>query len=56
MENFRRPTRSDIAVSKLTGMPELASLKVFPLNLQVATDEYEQLIALWNLALSKAKR
>lgn len=56
VENFRRPTRSDIAVSKLTGMPDLNSLKVFPLNLQVATDEYEQLIALWNLALAKARR
>lgn len=56
VENFRRPTRSDIAVSKLTSMPDLNSLKVFPLNLQVATEEYEQLIALWNLALAKAKR
>jgi iron(III) transport system substrate-binding protein len=56
VENFRRPTRSDIAVSKLTSMPDLATLKVFPLNLQVANDEYEQLIALWNLALTKAKR
>lgn len=56
VENFRRPTRSDIAVAKLTGMPDLASLKVFPLNLQVANDEYEQLIALWNLALAKARK
>ena len=56
VENFRRPTRSDIPVSKLTGMPDLATLKVFPLNLQVATDEYEQLIGLWNQALAKAKR
>jgi iron(III) transport system substrate-binding protein len=56
VENYRRPTRSDIAVSKLTSMPDLGSLKVFPLNLQVATEEYEQLIALWNLALAKAKR
>ena len=56
VENFRRPTRSDIAVSKLTAMPELSSLKVFPLNLQVATEEYEQLIALWNQAVAKAKR
>ena len=54
-ENFRRPTRTDIAVSKLSSMPDLATLKVFPLDLQVATDEYEQLIALWNLALGKAK-
>ena len=56
VENFRRPTRSDIAVSKLTSMPDLTTLKVFPLNLQVANDEYEQLIAMWNLALAKAKR
>jgi iron(III) transport system substrate-binding protein len=54
-ENFRRPTRSDIAVSKLTSMPDLASLKVFPLNLQIANDEYEQLIAIWNLAVAKGK-
>ena len=56
VENFRRPTRSDIAVSKLTSMPDLASLKVFPLNLQVATDEYEQLVSMWNMAVAKAKR
>ncbi len=48
--------RSDIAVSKQTSMPDLATLKVFALNLQVANDEYAQLIALWNLALAKAKR
>jgi iron(III) transport system substrate-binding protein len=56
VENYRRPTRSDIAVSKLTTLPDLASLKIFPLNLQVATDEYEQLISMWNLAVAKAKR
>lgn len=53
IENFRRPTRSDIAVSKLTSLPDLNSLKLFPLNLQVATEEYEQVIALWNLAIAK---
>jgi iron(III) transport system substrate-binding protein len=55
-ENFRRPTRSDIAVSKMTSLPDLAGLKVFPLNLQLANEEYEQLIALWNLALAKTKQ
>jgi iron(III) transport system substrate-binding protein len=54
-ENFRRPTRTDIAVSKITSLPDLNGMKVFPLNLQLANDEYEQLIALWNLALAKAK-
>ena len=55
VENYRRPTRTDIAVSKLTSLPDLAGIKVFPLNLQVATDEYEQLIAMWNLSLTRAK-
>lgn len=55
-EQFRRPTRNDIALSKLAGLPELSSLKVFPLNLQLATEEYEQVIALWNLALAKTRR
>jgi iron(III) transport system substrate-binding protein len=52
----RRPTRTDIAVSKLTRMPELIDLKVFPLDPKQAADDYDQLIALWNLALNNAKR
>lgn len=55
VKNFRRPTRSDVQVSKLTALPELKSVKVFPLNQEAASAEYEQLIALWNLAVAKAR-
>jgi iron(III) transport system substrate-binding protein len=52
---FRRPTRTDIQVSKLTALPDIKSVKIFPLDQAAASDEYEQLIALWNMAVSKAK-
>ena len=54
-KHFRRPTRTDIAVSKLTSLPDLKSIKIFPLNQDDASSEYQQLIALWNLAVSKAR-
>ena len=53
--NFRRPTRTDIAVSKLTTLPDLKSIKIFPLDQEKASQEYEQLVALWNLAINKAR-
>ena len=53
VKNFRRPTRTDIAVSKLTSLPDLKSIKIFPLSQEAASAEYEQLVALWNLAISK---
>ena len=52
---FRRPTRTDIQVSKLTSLPDLKSIKIFPLDQTAAANEYEQLVSLWNLAVSKAK-
>jgi iron(III) transport system substrate-binding protein len=55
VKNFRRPTRTDIAVSKLTTLPDLKSIKIFPLDQEKASAEYEQLVALWNLAVSKAR-
>lgn len=55
VKNFRRPTRSDIQVSKLTSLPDLKSIKIFPLNQEVASNEYEQLVAMWNLAITKAR-
>ena len=54
-KNFRRPTRTDIQVSKLTTLPDLKSIKIFPLNQDAASAEYEQLVALWNIAVSKAR-
>ena len=55
VKNFRRPTRTDIAVSKLTSLPDLKAIKIFPLDNEKASEEYEQLVALWNLAVSKAR-
>ncbi|MDR2450282.1 MAG: ABC transporter substrate-binding protein [Candidatus Accumulibacter sp.] len=52
---FRRPTRTDIQVSRLTSLPDINSVKIFPLDQAAASEEYEQLVALWNLAVSKAK-
>lgn len=54
-KNFRRPTRTDIQVSKLTALPDLKSIKIFPLDQGAASSEYEQLVALWNIAVSKAR-
>ena len=54
-KNFRRPTRTDIAVSKLTALPDLKAIKIFALDQDQASQEYEQLVALWNLAVSKAR-
>lgn len=55
VKNFRRPTRTDIAVAKLTPLPDLKSIKVFPINQEAASAEYDQLVALWNLAVSKTR-
>ncbi|MEO7055343.1 MAG: extracellular solute-binding protein, partial [Caldimonas sp.] len=55
VKNFRRPTRADIAVSKLTTLPDLKSIKIFPLDQEAASAEYNQLVALWGLAVAKAR-
>jgi iron(III) transport system substrate-binding protein len=55
VKRFRRPARSDIEVSKLTPLPDLKSVKIFPLDQTAASEEYEQLISLWNLAVNKAR-
>jgi iron(III) transport system substrate-binding protein len=52
---FRRPTRADIQVSRLTSLPDIKSVKIFPLDQAAASEEYEQLVSLWNLAVSKAQ-
>ena len=52
---FRRPTRTDIQVSKLTSLPDIKSIKIFPLSQEAASAEYEQLVSLWNLAVAKAR-
>ncbi|GHU05100.1 iron ABC transporter substrate-binding protein [Betaproteobacteria bacterium] len=55
VKRFRRPARADIEVSKLTPLPDLKSVKIFPLDQTAASEEYEQLISLWELAVGKAR-
>ncbi len=55
VKNFRRPTRTDIPVSKLTTLPDLKSIKIFPLDQAKASEGYEQLVALWNIAVNKGR-
>lgn len=55
VKNFRRPTRTDIPVAKLTALPDLSAIKIFPISQEAASAEYEQLVALWNLAVSKTR-
>ncbi|MDR2112338.1 MAG: ABC transporter substrate-binding protein [Candidatus Accumulibacter sp.] len=52
---FRRPVRTDIEVSKLTSLPDLKSVKIFPIDQAAAAEEYEQLVSLWNIAVNKAR-
>jgi len=54
VKNFRRPTRTDIDVAKLSGLPALNTLKIFDVNQEAASAEYEQVVALWN-SLAKGK-
>ncbi|MDR0441273.1 MAG: extracellular solute-binding protein, partial [Candidatus Accumulibacter sp.] len=56
VKTFRRPTRTDIQVSKLTTLPDMKSVKIFPLDQAAAAEEYQQLVSLWNLAVSKAQQ
>ena len=54
VKNFRRPTRSDVAVASLTTLPDLASIKIFPISQEAAAQEYEAVVAAWE-AVAKAK-
>ncbi len=55
VNNFRRPTRTDIPVASLTTLPDLKSIKIFPIDQDAAAKEYEAVVAAWNQAVSKAK-
>ncbi|MNJ82539.1 hypothetical protein D3C77_820210 [compost metagenome] len=55
MKNFRRPTRTDVAVASLTTLPDLKTIKIFPVSQEAAATEYEAVVAAWNQAVAKAK-
>lgn len=54
VETFRRPTRSDINVAKLTKLPNLSDIKVFDTDPLRAADEYKEIIEGWKKAVEAA--
>ena len=54
IQNFRRPTRSDIDVSKLTKLPNLSNIKVVGTDPAKAAADYKVVIDLWKDALKSA--
>lgn len=54
VETFRRPTRSDIDVAKLTELPNLSDIKVFDTDPLRAADEYKEIIDGWKKAVEAA--
>jgi len=54
VENFRRPSRSDIDVAALTKLPNLSDIQVEPTGPMKAAEVYDDLIELWKQALADA--
>ncbi|HLU79738.1 MAG TPA: extracellular solute-binding protein [Burkholderiaceae bacterium] len=54
VETFRRPTRNDIDVAKLTELPNLSDVKVFETDALSAADEYQVVIEGWKKAVEAA--
>ncbi|RTZ47701.1 extracellular solute-binding protein [Candidimonas sp. SYP-B2681] len=54
VETFRRPTRSDIDVARLTELPNLSDIKVFETDPLRAADEYKEIIDGWKKAVKAA--
>jgi iron(III) transport system substrate-binding protein len=52
---FRRPSRSDIDVSKFVKLPNLASIKVRPIDEAEAASQRTAFLAEWSAALAAAK-
>ena len=55
VKNFRRPTRTDIPVASLTTLPDLKSIKIFPIDQEQASVDYDKVIAAWNQSVAKAR-
>ncbi|WP_336579736.1 extracellular solute-binding protein [Alcaligenes sp. CHO6] len=54
VENFRRPTRSDINVAELTQLPNLDQIKVATIDPLKAAAEYNTVLDAWKQALAAA--
>lgn len=56
VQNFRRPTRSDIDVAALTQLPNLSSIRVVAPDPIKAAADYPVVIEAWKQAVQKARR
>lgn len=52
---FRRPSRSDIDVSKYVKLPNIAAIKVFPIDEAEAAAKRTEFLANWTAAVAAAK-
>jgi iron(III) transport system substrate-binding protein len=44
-----------VAVASLTTLPDLKTIKIFPVSQDAAAKEYEAVVAAWNQAVAKSK-
>ena len=56
VQNFRRPTRSDIDVAALTQLPNLSSIQVVAADPIKAAADYPVVIEAWKAAVQKARQ
>lgn len=55
VQNFRRPTRSDIDVAALTDLPNLSDINVEPTDPMKAAAEYDTIVGIWQQAVAAAR-
>ena len=53
VENFRRPSRADIDVAKLTKLPNLKDIKVYPTDPLAGAADYDKVIKLWESTIKQ---
>ncbi len=56
VDNFRRPSRADIDVAKLTRLPNLKDIKIFPTDPLAGAADYDKVIKLWENALKQGAK
>jgi iron(III) transport system substrate-binding protein len=52
---YRRPSRTDIDVSKVVKLPNLAEIKIFPINEEDAAAKRTEFLGEWNAAVAAGK-
>jgi iron(III) transport system substrate-binding protein len=52
---YRRPSRTDIDVSKVVKLPNLADIRIFPINEEDAAAKRTEFLAEWNAAVAAGK-